>query len=132
MVFFSAYVSSIVVTFFEVYPQLFGLRLHHLDVLPRIHVYFLVASVAQQDAVADALPKFGESAERQDVVQLHLIVVEGLAAMWTAPPLALIEFPFICYTMVLDEVIIHQIADGSLLHPAIRDIEVPPPDVECL
>ena len=95
-------------------------------------MYFIVALVAQHDSVADALPKFGESAERQDMVQLHLIVVEGLAAMWTAPLLALIEIPFIPFAMVFDEALTHQIADGSLLHPAIRDIEIPPPDAEHL
>ena len=91
-------------------------------------MYFLVALVAEHDAVADRLPKFGESGEWQNMVQLHRVVVKRLSAMWATSALSFVQLVLVLDTMVLHVVTVHQVADRSLLHPTIRDVEVQPSD----
>ena len=91
-------------------------------------MHLLVALVAKHDAVADRLPKFGESCERQNVVQLHRLVLKRLSAMWATSALSFVQLALVLDAMVLHVVPVHQIADRSFLHPAIRDVEVQPPD----
>ena len=55
---------------------------------------FLVTLVAKHDAVADRLPKFGESCEWQNVVQLHRLVFKRLSAVRASVPVLLIHLAF--------------------------------------
>ena len=87
-----------------------------------------MALVAKHDAVADRLPKFGESCEWQNVVQLHRLVVERLSAMWATSALSFVQLSFVLDNVVLRCALIHQVAYRSFLHPTIRDVEVQPPD----
>ena len=91
-------------------------------------MHFLVALVAEHDAVADRLPKFGESCEWQNVVQLQLLVFKRLSAMLATSALSFVQLAFVLDAMILHVVPVHQIADRSFLHPTIRDVEVQPPD----
>ena len=91
-------------------------------------MHFLVALVAKHDAVADRLPKFGKSCEWQNVVQFQLLVVKRLSAVRAFATLTLIQLVFVFDNVVLCRSVVHQIADRSFLHPAIRDVEVQPPD----
>ena len=91
-------------------------------------MHLLVALVAKHDAVADRLPKFGESCEWQNMVQLHRLVLKRLSAMWATSALSFVQLVFILYAMVLCVVCVHQVADRSFLHPTIRDVEIQPPD----
>ena len=91
-------------------------------------MHLLVALVAKHDAVADRLPKFGESCEWQNVVQLHSLVLKRLSAMWATSALSFVQLSLVLDAMVLHVVPVHQIADRSFLHPTIRDVEVQPPD----
>ena len=86
-------------------------------------MHLLVALVAEHDAVADRLPKFGEY-----VVQLHRLVLKRLSAMWATSALSFVQLALVLDTMVLRVVRVHQVADRSFLHPTIRDVEVQPPD----
>lgn len=91
-------------------------------------MHLLVALVAKHDAVADRLPKFGESCEWQNVVQLQLLVLKRLSTMRATTALAFVQLSLVLDNVVLRVVRVHQIADRSFLHPAIRDVEVQPPD----
>ena len=91
-------------------------------------MHLLVALVAKHDAIADRLPKFWESCEWQNVVQLHRLVLKRLSTMRATTALTLVQLAFVLDAMVLHVVPVHQIADRSFLHPTIRDVEVQPPD----
>ena len=90
-------------------------------------MHLLVALVAKHDAVADRLPKFGKSCERQDVVQFQLLVLKRLSAVRAFATLTLIQLVFVFDNVVFSRTRVHQVADRSFLHPAIRDVEVQPP-----
>ena len=112
----------------QVVPQLLGLGLHHPDVLEGVAMNLFVALMAQHDAIPDGCAQLRESRDGQDVMQLQLLVVERLAAMRAAPSLAIVQLALVYHLPVFCESDIHQVADGALLHPAVRDVEVQTPD----
>ena len=95
-------------------------------------MHLLVALVAKHDAVADRLPKFGESCEWQNVVQFQLLILERLSAVRATTALAFVQLSLVLDNVVLRCALIHQVAYWSLLHPTIRDVEVQPPNAELL
>ena len=90
-------------------------------------MHFLVAAMAEHDAVAYRLPKFGKSCQRQNVVQFQLLIFKRLSAVRALATLTLIQLVFVLDAVVLRVVRVHQVADRSLLHPAIRDVEIQSP-----
>ena len=102
MVFFSAYVSSIVVTLFEVSSLILPRKqLHQFDVAPqRVAMHLLVALVAKHDAVADRKPKFGESCEAERGCNSIASYFKRLSAMWAT------SASFVQLALVLDAMVL--------------------------
>ena len=120
------------ISFRQVNTKFLRFRLHHPDVLVRVAVHLFVASVAQQDAVAYRLPKFRKTCQGQDMMQLHAVVVHRLIAVRAASALAFVQLALVVDHMVLCRATVHQVADRSLLHPAVGDVEVQAEGAELL